>query len=411
MIRTSPLTLSARQTSLGTAEALLRTMGARLLGDGLPAHRIEESLVRIGRSVDVDVVGFGLPTAILVHCRRGREQALFVVKSSGGGVDLARLAALHAIVGRLERRSLCPIEAMRLASEIGDSPRGLRFPDVLGNVLVAVSSALLLGGRNLEIPSAALLALTVSALVEGGSHSAALSRIVPTFAPFVTMSLAAVLGWAGVVEHPLLVTVASLVALLPGMSMTTAVTELATGHWVSGAGRIAGGISQLGQLGFGLALGLALGRVRAIGALPPSPAAMTALPVAVPVLSVGLTLSLRVPTSARVFVAAATIGTYAVFAAFSAMGAPIVGIGLGALFGSLLAHRRASVTDTPTSVVLLPAISMLVPGLLSMVGVSAALLDDSVRAMRAVVELSFVLVAAATGMAVATALLPPRTEI
>src|SRR5690606_12249422 len=67
------------------------------------------------------------------------------------------------------------------------------------------------------------------------------------------------------------VALSALVVLLPGLGLTTALSELAVGHLVSGTARFSGAVMALVQLGLGVALGQ-----RLLGALPAAGAACEA---------------------------------------------------------------------------------------------------------------------------------------
>src|SRR4029079_17577487 len=168
-----------------------------------------------------------------------------------------------------------------------------------------------LGGGWREIIVATVLGLGLGLFALLAERHARLSRVFETLAAFLVS--AAALGLARLVG-PLSVFVATLsglIVLMPGVLLTTAITELATRHLASGTLRMSSAFMTLLGIVFGVALGTRLGA--AIFGVPIGHAAET-LPgwtaiVAVPLASASSAVILRAdPRDAPWIVAAGVLG-------------------------------------------------------------------------------------------------------
>lgn len=389
----------------------MEALAAGLLGDGLPTHRVEESLIRVANVLDVEVASLALPTAILVSCTSGADRQLFVVTPMHGGTDLGRLDRLHNLVGALERGEVDACEAAVQANELR-KPGPLAFTLAgVASGLVALASAVLLGASGVDALVALAVGTCVGVALEGGRLVESARRAQMVFLPLVSTLLVAAAAHAGLVTHPVIVSLSAVVALLPGMTLTVSVVELSTGHWVSGTGRLVGGLASLLEVGFGILIGAELGGLALAHAEAVSPPGLAALILAASSLALGLALYLRVPRADLVPVIGISLATFAVFRVLAVTMGPLSASGGGAMFGALLAHFRARRFDRPTSVALVPAVAMLVPGMLALSGVSAVVVRNSTGAGEVASKLALVLTAMATGLGTATSLLPPRSAL
>jgi uncharacterized membrane protein YjjP (DUF1212 family) len=397
--------------SLTSELRCMLALSSELLGYGLPVHRVEESILRLARAFGQRATVMGFPTSLLVTLHAPQGTSMHSVRAQPGVVHLARLDALHRVVGRIERHELDPAGAIEEIRAVVRAPRPRAAAlEIVCAGLVGGGGALLLGGSHVDSLIAALLAMATGALAMFASLHPTLTRVTPVLAAFLVTLVSAGLAHAAMAPHPLIVTMASLLVLLPGLTLTLAMVELATGHLVCGTARMIGAVTTFMQLGFGTLLGVRLGALAAVEPIardvPPlwleaSGAASLALGFA------GL-LSVRAPDAlGTALVSAFAWGTSRVLLPHlgSEIGVLMSAIGVG-LVSNLFARRN----DRPSSVLLVPGITMLVPGSLGMLSISSALLHDSGRALATVIDMLNLVMALSTGVLIAAAVIPPRTE-
>jgi uncharacterized membrane protein YjjP (DUF1212 family) len=387
-------------------------LGSALLSYGLPAHRVEESVLRLARAFGRHVSVFGLPTAAIVTSYSAEAPFMYTVRAEPGAIDLSRLDALHQLIARIERGELDAGMAEGQARAILEGPR--RYPRVLdlpAVALVAFGGALMLGTSARDALWSACLGSLLALLMHLSTQHLALARMLPVLGTVLITFLSCLLAHAGAVAHPLLIAFAAFFVLLPGLTLTLAMTELATGHIVSGAARSMGAAAVFLQLGFGVLLGVRLGSIDqlAVRALEPASLGIASLGGFLLALGFGVLLVIRVRDALLTLLVSA-------LAFFTCR---LAGASLGAEIGTLLAatavgvfsHTFARYRDRPASTLTLPGVVMLVPGSLGMLAVSAAALHDPSRALDIGFQMLMIVIALSTGILVATAAVPPRTTM
>lgn len=402
-----PATDEAR---LGAAFTFVLRLGRALLSFGLPAQRLEEALQRVGQALGLTIDCFSTPTALIVTASDGKRTRTRLVRLEPGETDLERLSALHDLVGRVERRELSPEEGERRIEKIlAHAPRYRGGTVVLACGLASAAAAILLGGGVADVVPALSLGTMVGLLSRLASRVATLGRLLPALAACVTTLLSRLIGLAGAPVHETVLVLSSVLALLPGFTLTVATLELATANVVSGTSRLMGGLSTLVQLGFGVALGHRVAQL--LPALEPPPPASSPewlVLVAHAVAALAFTVILRaaprdVPAillGAAVSVAGARLGR--------AWLGPEIGAFLGATCIGVLAHVYARWKDRSVLLLLTPGILMLVPGSIGFLSVRSMLAADVVSALEIAFRMVLVLTSLAAGLLVATVAVPPR---
>lgn len=409
--------LTSSEEGEGALDPALRFMlslSRALLGWGLPAQRIEESLERLAESLDLDVEVISTPTGLVVSLSDGKLTRTRVVRMHPGGSDLERLSALHALVGRVERRELTPEDADRRLERILARPSSFEgWPRVLGFALVSAMSAILLGGGGLDVPLSGALGALVGLIEVAGHRVHAIDRLLPAVASVIVSLGASALAATGLDVRPSVLLLSAIVVLLPGLTVTTAIIELASAHLVSGTSRLMGGAVTFLQLGFGVALGQKLAEL-----LPSAHRLHEAPPMAWWLLilaPLGAALGLGVILKVQRSDAAIVLGSVAIAALGARLGGWLLGAELGAFVGALLvasvAHAYARFADRPTALLLVPGTLFLVPGSIGFLSVQSMLENDVTTAAATGFRMLLVATAIASGTLVATAAVPPRRPL
>jgi uncharacterized membrane protein YjjB (DUF3815 family) len=204
------------------------------------------------------------------------------------------------------------------------------------------------------------------------------------------------------------ITLAALVTLLPGMTLTIGVRELATEHLQSGVANTASALVQLFGLAFGVAVGhsIASNWFGEVSAPAPSPAWLGLRLAAALLAAVAFTVTLRARSGDVLLMGAAAclaVGANAagarLFGDEAAVFVASVVVGLtGGLVGTFL--RRSPL------VFVVPAVLMLVPGSAGFNSVLQLLGDQTVSGITAAFDTFVTAMSIAYGLMVATVLLP-----
>ena len=331
---------------------------------GAPAWRVEHGVQALGRFEEAELACFALPTGLQL----GDGERVRLVASAGGEPDLDAQEALERAV-----RAPAPRASLhRTLAALARRPALTSRTTLLAYVAAAIGGALLFDGGAPTVVAGALAGLWVGGLVLLADRlGPTLSRILPVAAAAGATAL------ANAMSHLLqadaeVSALMGLLVLLPGLSLTTGVAEVAAGHLSSGAARLTGAAVTLLLLGLGMAGGT--------GLVPPAaPVAVDPLPGAV-----GVGLWLTVWGLAVLFRARRTQVPWLSAGVLVAWGLPLLlpslaptavdfttAAVLGGL-GSLLARQLRQ----PSQVLTLPGILLLVPGARALGAVGALLRHD-----------------------------------
>jgi uncharacterized membrane protein YjjP (DUF1212 family) len=210
------------------------------------------------------------------------------------------------------------------------------------------------------------------------------------------------------------VIIASLVVLLPGMTLTNAVNELTSQHLAAGTARFAGAVTTVLKLSVGTMIALSIAQLLGIdpqvrGSQPQSHwVEWTALLLAAYAFAVLFRAHRR---DYPVVMLAAVAGYLISLHAGNAWGSP-VGIFLSALALTAGGNAYARWVNRPGAIVRVPGIIMLVPGSASLRGVMTLLQQqDMVVGQQAVLGVLNILLALIAGLLFGNLLMPTRRNL
>jgi uncharacterized membrane protein YjjP (DUF1212 family)/uncharacterized membrane protein YjjB (DUF3815 family) len=393
----------------GATVTFLAELGRAMVDSGASVGQVEASLRRVA-----DVAGLGaaqvivLPTALIVGVRDG-EQVQTDITTAGEGLRLDQVDEVFRIVGAAERGEVTAAEGLaKLAAARAMAPRLPAPLRLAGYPLLAAGLVLILRGSPLELVLAAVLAAGTGALqLARGRLDRAYGVFVPVTAAFLVSFLVFALVRAGAPTTVYPVLIGPLVTFLPGALLTTAVLELATGQVMSGAGRLAGGATQLLLLALGI---LSAGQLVGVPAVLVGPQtsggpAVIGPWVGVAVFGVGAVLANSARRASLPWIVLIAFVAYA----GQVMGGLLLGAELSAFVGAAVMTPVAMVAASrpsgpPTLVTFLPAFWLLVPGATSLAGVTAYLRDDRVDGLASLLTAGATMVGISFGVLLGLAL-------
>lgn len=406
--------LSIEQETAATRFVL--ALAQALHEHGTPAHQLEESLAQVARAVGLrDAQFLSTPTALQMAVGEGPEQRVYLRRANAERLDLDSLTELGAIVDEVLAGTL-DVEAgeRRLAPLRGRppryGPRAMRW----ASATASGTASIFLGGGLPELIVSSILGYGVGRLAQ---WTALRPRARTVHEPLTALvaSIVATLtaaAWPGMSEGVVLVS--ALIMLVPGLSLTIAMTELAGGHLVSGTARLAGAMTPMLTMLFGAALGHKLAESVHLPALLQIPA--TALPAgtwlaALAAATVAFTVLLGARAREAGYIGVACLLGYGA----SQWGAWALGTELGAFAGAavvgLVSNGFARYMRRPTTLLRLPGLLLLVPGSLGFRSLSSFLAADTVAGTDGLFRVALVTVALAIGMFAADLLLPSRRTL
>ncbi len=389
--------------------AFVLRLGRALHRYGTPSHRLEETLDLVSLHLGLEGQFFSQPTSIFAAFGPQDAQHTFLLRFEPGDIHLERLARVDAVVNDVLAGRLTPDAATARLAAIDVSPPP--YPAALTLIASGVSSAAacrFLGGGARDVEAAAIVGASIGAFAVVAGALPAMRRVFEPVAACIAAMIAGALGHAlgGVSVYT--ATLAGLIVLLPGLTLATAMTEIANRHLAAGTARLSGAVMVFLAIGFGVALGGALVD-RALGAPPlvttvPMPAWTEWLALVLAPLS--LMVLLRAPPADAPGVLLVGILTFW----GGRVGAGALGPELGIFVGSLTAGAASNLYGRalrrPPPIPLVPALLLLVPGSVGFRSLVLMMRSDVIVGVEAAFRMVIMLSALVAGLLIANVVMP-----
>jgi uncharacterized membrane protein YjjP (DUF1212 family) len=409
----SSIEMSSRvEDQTESAEFVLR-LGNALLEAGYPINQIRELLLALSHKLKLPhPQAYVTPTAIEVTIGPLSHQHRALLVTTPKGINLGQLTQLDTVASKVAGGVLTPREGLLRLRALAAQRRTTRGVLLLGlsYALTAAAFASTLGGGPRAIMVAALVGTVTGLLAITAQLFVQLDRIFPPLAAFFASLF---VGWWTTQVQPLagdLVTLAGLVVLLPGFTLTVSLQELASRDLIAGTVRLTSTFITL----FGLILGVALGSQLAERLFGPShliaPSPLPPWTYLVAALVAGFAYILRLQVEPRDAVWVVLACVIAVVA--SRGGALVLGAQLGAFAAALLVGLVSNlftlIFKRPAAVMQVPGIIMLVPGSIGYKSFEALLTFHTVTGVQTAFQMFVTAMALVYGTFVANLLLPSR---
>lgn len=412
-------------TALTTRIAFLLELARRLHQYGTTAPRLEMAVAGVAQRMGLAADVWSSPTAIIISFAdlgqgdEGVAQSTQVMRLAPGDVNLARLCEADQIADQVTAGEVDLREGFKRL-------RALGRPDSLGARAAVIGSyalsatcvvALFLHSSWPDLLTAAGIGLIIGTITVLAASRPRLATASEAVCAMVATTIAIVVSAFVVPLATKAVVLASLIVLIPGMSLTTAVRELSSQHLVSGMARMGGAVTSLLKLTFGTVAATQL--CAAVGieargyALPPLPSWMD-----YPSLLLGAFGFAILFRAARrdwlVVMGAVAVGylttRWGGTISGEVPGAPF-GVFLGGLVLSALANLYARFMGRPGAVIREPGIILLVPGSVGFRSMSFLLDRNTELGVDTGVLLMTILVSLVAGLMFGELLVSPRRSL
>lgn len=391
--------------------AFVLRLGRALHQYGYPADRLEAVMERAAQQFGLEGQFFTTPTSIFAAFGALEEQRTYLMRVEPGESDLGKLAALDEVTSQVLRGKISPARGAQRIEEILAAPSPYGWPLTIAAFgLASAAASRFLGGGEREILVAGLLGLMIGVLAFFTSKWQALGRVFELVAAFAVSSCATIIatqfGTRSVANDIL----AGLIVLMPGLTLTTAMTELSTRHLVSGTARLSAAFVIFLELGFGVAVGGILIRSW-LGepvslALVPLPA--WTLWLALLIAPLAFTVLLRAQSRDAIWIVVAGILAFIGSQFGAGWLGPELGVFIGALTVSIASNLYSRLMDRPSTITLVPGILLLVPGSVGFRSLASLMDKEVIPGIETAFKMILIAVALAAGILVGKIVAPPR---
>lgn len=391
-------------------------LGMAAHGYGPNAIRLESYLSRLTTALGYRGEFRSTPRDLYFAFSREGDpgQRTHLVAMPGTGLNLAKLTEVGKLVDAVEAGEISMQDAFSRMDEIDKMPAPWGdIASALSYAFAGSGFALLLSGGWWDVIFSALFSLVVYGMVMmAGSFGTRMNEWLPLSSAFVAGVLAASMKVLLPELNVVLITLSAILILIPGYPISVGVIELVSGHVVSGTVNLMNGLVYLVKQFAGAWLGVSL--VQLCCSIPTaegSPVSPHWLWVFMPLLIVGLCVVFQ--TAPRDFLWA-VLGCAIAYGGIL-LGSAIAGGNLGNLLGTIVAVIFANLwarrTGRPTSIVLLPAIVLLVSGSIGFRGLAAVASGQVTTGEQQFMQMFVVALTIAAGLLVGNTIVKPKATL
>ena len=391
-------------------------LGKTAHGYGPNAIRLESYLSRVTRALGYSGVFRSTPTQMTFALSQNKDpwQRMHLATLPGTGLELARLGRIGELVDGVVAGQVTVSQATALLDEINKTPHPWgRIATAVSYAFVGSGFAVILSGGWWDIFFSALFSLVVYAMVLlAGRFGAPAAEWLPLYSAFAAGFLTAATKVVVPDINGVLVTLSAILVLIPGYAISVGVVELVGGSVVSGTVNLMNGLVYLVKQFAGAWTGV--GMVKFCFSIPTaagSPVSSHWLWLFMPMLIIGLCVIFQ--TDPKDFF-------WAVFGCAVAyggilLGSAMAGGNLGNLFGTIIAVVFANLwsrqSGRPTSIVLLPAVILLVSGSIGFRGLAAVAAGQVATGEQQFIQMCVVALTIAAGLLVGNTIVRPGRSL
>lgn len=377
---------------------------------GLSADALEQSLQAMCDRLGLEAQFFTTPTSIFAAFGPPERQRTHLIRVYPGDVDLGKLARLDAVSRDVEQGRVSVLEgSARIDAIIALPPISRPIVRILAyGIASAVVCRILAGGLNEVVVAglAGLLTGVISLASKRLPHGTHVFELVAAFA--VSLVVNCVAAMSDIRLSIPTATLGGVIALLPGLTVTVAMTELARRHLAAGTARLSGAFLVFIAIAFGVAVGGEVARVVVGDARSLAPRRLPewtlTVALAIAPLAFGVLLRARLRDFPWLWLSS-TIGYSTVRLAALSFG-PAIAASVGALVVGVLANLYDRRGYGPASVALVPGVLLLVPGSIGYRSLTSLLDQNVVVGVTAGFTMILTAVAIAAGLLISSVLVP-----
>jgi uncharacterized membrane protein YjjP (DUF1212 family) len=386
-------------------------LGRALHMYGYASHRLEELLAQTAERLDLQGQFFATPTS--VYCGFGALEAqhTYLIRVEPGNLNLGKIVDLDQVLTEVIHHRLTPAEgSAQIDAIVAAKSNYGGFLLTLACGLASVAISQFIGGGIKEVLVSALIGLMIGLLYRLAEKFPAFNKV---FEPVAAALAAALAGALSIWFGPYSVfnaTLAGLILLMPGFTLTVALTELTTRNLVSGTSRLSSALIVFFGIGFGVTLGTKIATL-IIGT--PQIGASLALPwwtefISLLLIPIAFSVLLRAHLRDSFWILLVVVIALLASRAGSFLLGPETGPFIGALTVGLASKIYSQLLQRPATVTLAPGILLLVPGSLGFRSIASLLDNQVVPGVEIAVRMILTGMALVAGILISNMLLPVR---
>lgn len=381
---------------------------------GLPAYELEHTMNGCAEALGYGIQCMSLPTSISMTLLPpdGMPQT-YLIRVAPGEINLEKLRHVTDIAQQVIAEKLSSEAGAKKLKQISQSePEYARWVVVIAFALVSASIARIFSGGILEMLTAGIIGLVVGTVALAARTRPLLDHLLPSTCAFLATFLALIINQF--LQQNIVISVAiisGLIILLPGLSLTIAMAELATQNMVSGTARLTGAATVFIQLAFGSALGVEIGKLLSFdvqGVTDVTQVPLWSIWIAVAVAAVALVplFEARKKDVGWILLSSLTAFTSVFFA--SQLFGSSLGAFIGAITVGLTAKLATRLFEIPGATIIMPGFIILVPGSVGYRSILALVERDIIGGLETAFEVAVIGISLVAGFLISSMIPLPK---
>ncbi|QJF50246.1 threonine/serine ThrE exporter family protein [Roseobacter ponti] len=395
-------------------------LGIAAHGYGPSTSRLETFLTRAADALGISGVYFSTPSSIeFAFSKEGQVwQKTHVVRLPLCDFNMARLSHTGELVEKLTAGEMTLSDASDRLDEIAALPNPWgRLSYGLSFVAVTVGVAGLLHANIMEIVASGILSLLVYVVfIAADRVGGRFAESLPFVSAFLAGACATAINLFVPELNPVLMTLSAIIILIPGFQVSVAIIEIIDSHVEAGMVRLMSGIVYLVKQFAGCWLGLAsIGMFRASQPEFTVPTQFFVDDITVgffvALLFVGVGIAYQTLMKDMLWVLLGCCLTFtAVVGSSTYLGVEYSTL-IGAIVAGVFANTWVRLTNRPTSIVLVPSITVMVSGSIGFRGLVVAAAGHSDEGMTMFIQMFSIAASIAAGLLVSNTILRPKITL
>ncbi|NVJ50236.1 MAG: threonine/serine exporter family protein [Gammaproteobacteria bacterium] len=383
---------------------------------GVPAYELETTLSACARKLGYGLQCLSLPTSITMSLMRKKEHVqTFVIRVAPGEVHLDKLRRVSDVAHQVMTGEMTTAAGADELHNINQArPSYSMWLVLLAFGLVSASVGRLFGGGLNEVIGAMSAGLALGILTIISARIPLLAHLLPATAALLSTLVAYVTAlWLPGTEVYIAI-VSGLIILLPGLTLTIAMAELATQNLMSGTARLFGAGTVFILMAFGIVIGNHLAEVLSLQdvamnhRVTPLPAWTEWLSVLMGSIALVILFQARLKEAIWVIAGgfiAFTATKYAGLFFNNAMTAFIGAIAVGSC-----ANLVSRFSGVPGATLVVPGFIILVPGSVGFKSLMALVEHDVVRGLDTAFNMTLVGISLVAGLLISSLVTLPKAS-
>lgn len=389
-------------------------IGGTLVSYGCPSYRVEDVVRVVAEIEGYSAQAFAIPTGLFVSITFPDQPApvLRMIRVKEWATNLDRLVLVDTIFNDVAEDRTTIKDARKRLVDLDKHPRPYsRALTWCATAAVSAAAAVFFRGGPLEVVVAGTTGVLVALIASIIGKNPQGRFLVDFTGGLVAAILPYLLSRVYLEVSQEVVVLAGVIALIPGMTLTTGLAELAQKNLIAGGARLMEALAAFLSILFGIALAIGIEHLTSsVVRVSPERQALS-LPfqaLALVAASIGIAIIFSVPrrflgaalASGAIGYVATALGTRYLPGHVSAFAAALA----VCLFANLLARS----TDRPAQLYQLPGMMLLVPGSFGFLSLEDFLRGDYLNGTAKAFSMLLIAGALVTGILLANALFPPK---